>query len=94
MVISSSLRADIVTEPALTTRAGRRNAHTDLEIGCRQAQEIAFGLDQYIGEDRHGLARLDDVVNHLEASEKRVAIHMDFHKRLQLLKREREKNPS
>ena len=72
--------------------AGRsRDAHADLEIGGRQAQEIAFGLDQYIGEDRHGLARLDDVVNHLEAPEKCVAIYMDFHKRLQLLRREERK---
>ena len=81
-VISSSLRAEIVTEPARDDAGRRRDAHANLEIRRRQTNEITFRLDQYVGEDRHRLARLDDVVNHLEASEKCIAIHMDFHKRL------------
>ena len=87
-MISSSLRAEIVTEPSLTTRAGTATrTPTSRSVAVRRSRSVS-GLDQDIGEDRHGLARLDDVVNHLETPKKRIAIHMDFHKRLQLLREE------
>jgi hypothetical protein len=45
-----------------------------LEIGRGHSHPLAFRLEQDIGEDRERLARLHDVLHHLEAFEECVTV--------------------
>src|SRR5262249_43273116 len=69
-----------------------RDPRADLEIGRSQAHAIAGRLEQHVGENRQRLARLDDVLNHLEAFEERVAVNHYFHEVLQCCLEEERNN--
>ena len=85
LTISASLRAETVIAP-LPHHAGRhRDARADLEIRGGQPHAAPSASSKHIGEDRQRLPGLDDVVNHLEAFEERVAIQHDFHEGSPLL---------
>src|SRR5262249_48724744 len=69
-----------------------RDSRADLEIGRRQAHAVARRLEQHVGENRQRLTRLDDVLDHLEALEERVAINHYFHEVLQCCLEEERNN--
>ena len=72
----------------------RRHRHprADLQIGRGQAHAVACRLEQHVREDRQRLPRLDDVLNHLEAFEERVAVNYYFHEVLQCCLKEERNN--
>ena len=72
--ISASFRADTVIAPFARHLRRHRHARADLEIRRGQAHALALRLEQDVGEDRQRLARLDDVLHHLEAFEERVSV--------------------
>jgi hypothetical protein len=51
----------------------------DLEIGGRESQVSALGLEQDMTEDWHGVTPLDDPLDHVEAGEERKAVDHEFH---------------
>ncbi len=72
--ISASFRALTVTAP--WRRHPRRDGHAgaDLEIGGGHADGLVVALQQDVGEDGQRLPRLDDVLDHLDAAEERLAL--------------------
>ena len=76
----------------MTTLAGTETrAPTSRSVAVSRSVSPS-ALEQHIGQDRQGLARLDHVVNHLETFEERITIHTDFHVRSPLFGEEKEKN--
>ena len=76
LTISASLRAPTVMAPLPITRAGiETRAPTSRSVAVSRDAAL-FGLEQHIGENRQRLPGLDDVLDHLEPFEERVAIQM------------------
>src|SRR5216117_3870336 len=58
---------------------GDRDARSDLEVGRSHPHRLAVGLEKYVRQNRKRLARLDDVLHHLQAFHERVPVDYDFH---------------
>src|SRR5262249_51768694 len=56
-----------------------RHARPHLEVGGRHADRFGLRLEQDVGQDRQGLPRLHDVVDHLQALEELITVEDDFH---------------
>ena len=54
-------------------------AHADIEIGRRQADFVAVGLQQNVGKNRQGRARADDVLDLLQTFEQLFFGDAKFH---------------
>jgi hypothetical protein len=53
--------------------------HFDVEVGGPEAHRVAVGLDQHIGQDRNGVAPLDDGLRPAHGPEEGAALHAEFH---------------
>ena len=53
--------------------------HLDVEVGGAEADLVALGLDQQVGEDRNGVAALDDGLRLADRLEQRRAFDADLH---------------
>ena len=58
---------------------GDRDACSDLEVRRGDAHCLAVALEEDVRQNRERLARLHDVLHHLQALEKRVTVDYDFH---------------
>src|SRR6202011_6039426 len=63
----------------LVDTAGNLGADADLEVGGRQTQVSAVGLEQHVPEYRHGVAPLHDPLNQRQAALQHRALDYQFH---------------
>ena len=54
-------------------------AHLNLKIGRGQGYHSVFGLQQDIGQNRNGIASLDNALHMVERFEKGTAFNCGFH---------------
>ena len=72
-------RAGRVVAPSFSTCRFEAAAHADVEVGRRQANFTAVGLQKDVGKNRQRGARADDVLNLLQTFEKLFFRNAKFH---------------
>ena len=79
--------ADDLVERVGGNRGGARRSdhrgdalgHLDVEVGGAQVERAVGRLEQHVGEDRVGVAPLDDAMHMAQRFEQMVALERDFH---------------
>jgi len=67
---------------ALAHRRIAAAAQGDLEVGRQHPHFVAVGFDQHVGQNRNRVFPLDDALEQLQFSQKRILPDNEFHRRV------------